>query len=363
MSDRKKFENVNPAIEILESIHIDPEELIEELRFSYQHEDRSLTNPNAFTGLNDTGEWVMCCCPLHPESRASFGISKEAPYHCNCFYCGYLGTIDQVIEQVFDLDEGEGIKVLLSNYIVEEKVKIYDIVAEIENKINSFNIPLLEESVLQTMKDSRYANELLYQSGMDYMRQRGFDERTLNTYEICVDTQTSTLVFPQRTRKGELRFVQKRKIGSSYHGAKFINEGSAIKKDIVFGLHFINKLRTTEDRIKRVRIVESPTDCMSNYQIGIPAVSINGRILFKNQIKELQLAGITEVDLMLDNDRAGAKGMEDAARALDKHGFIVNKVLYPSWGSFKDSNDLLKAGLLDKLEAFNLNLLGSLQHL
>lgn len=350
----------NPNIDILESLYIDPEELTDELRFSYQHLPKAFTNPRAFTGLNDTGDWVMSCCPIHTESRASFGISKEAPYHCNCFFCGYLGTIDQLIENALDLDEGEGIKVLLSTYIIEEKRRTFDMVDFIENRRNSYEIPHLDEATLITMQESKVNNELLYQVGMGYMKQRGFSDHTLATYGICVDTATETIVFPQRTRTGQLRFVQKRKIGSSYHGAKFVNEGSAIKKDIVFGLHFINALRTTPNRITRVRLVESPTDCMSNYQVGIPAVSINGRILFKTQIRELQLAGITEIDLMLDNDKAGAKGMEDAAIALDRAGFVVNRVQYPLFPSVKDSNDLLNLGLLERLYVTNVNLIGAL---
>ncbi|HEY2494121.1 MAG TPA: toprim domain-containing protein [Paenibacillus sp.] len=353
-----KKENLN--IEILESLFIDPEELTDELRFSYQHLSKATTNPRAFTGLNDTGEWVMSCCPIHSESRASFGISKVPPYHCNCFFCGYLGTIDTLIENVLDLDEGEGIKVLLSTYIIEEKRQTFDMVEYIENRRNSYEIPHLDESYLKTMKESRGKDEFLYQTAMGYMKHRGFDERTLATYEICVDTNTETIVFPQRTRTGQLRFVQKRKIGSSYHGAKFVNEGSAIKKDIVFGLHFINKLRTTPNRITRVRMVESPMDCMSNYQVGIPAASINGRILFRNQVRELQLSGITEIDMMLDNDTAGNKGMEEAAILLDRAGFVVNRVCYPSFPMLKDANELLHAGLLDKLETQNVNLVGEL---
>ncbi|PWW43800.1 MULTISPECIES: toprim domain-containing protein [Paenibacillus] len=351
----------DPNIEILESLYIDPEELTDELRFSYQHLSKVLSNPKAFTGLNDTGEWVMSCCPLHSETRASFGISKEPPYHCNCFFCGYLGTIDTLIENALDLNEGEGIKVLLSTYIIEEeKRRTFDMVDFIDNRRNKYVIPHLEERVLTSMKDSRTSNELLYQTGINYMRSRGFNDRTLETYEICVDTATATIVFPQRTRSGELRFVQKRKIGNSYHGTKFINEGSAIKKDIIFGLHFINTLRTTKHRIRRVRMVESPIDCMSNYQVDIPAISINGRILFRNQIRELQLAGIEEIDLMLDNDKAGEKGMQDAAILLDRAGFVVNRVRYPSFPALKDSNELLNACLLDRLDTYNVNLIGSM---
>ncbi|WP_286155057.1 toprim domain-containing protein [Bacillus sp. FJAT-27264] len=358
MKYKLKKENLN--LDILENLFIDPEELTDELRFTYQHLTKAMNNPHAFTKLNDTGDWVMSCCPIHAETRASFGISKEAPYHCNCFFCGYLGTIDNLIEKALDLNEGEGIKTLLSTYIFEEKRQTFDMVGFIDNRRNSYEISHLEESTLLTMKESRENNEKIYQRAMSYMSQRGFTEHTLDTYEISVDTATETIVFPQRTRTGQLRFIQKRKIGNSYHGAKFINEGSAIKKDIVFGLHFINKLRTTSNRITRVRMVESPTDCMSNYQVGIPAVSINGRILFRTQVRELQLAGITEVDMMLDNDRAGIKGMKDASEILDRAGIVVNQVRYPVFPIVKDSNELMNLGLLDRLESQNVNLIGSL---
>jgi DNA primase len=349
---------VNNSCKILESFHFDVNDLTDELRFTYQHLDKAFTNPTAFSGSNDTGNWVMSCCPIHVESRPSFGISKEAPYHCNCFYCGYLGTIDVLIEKSLDLDEGEGMKVLLSTYIFEEKHEQFDMVGYIENRRNDYMIPCLPESTLESIRQP-VSNEWIYSVGMTYMHQRGFTDHTLSTYGITVDTATETIVFPQRTRTGELRFIQKRKIGSKYHGAKFINEGSPIKKDIVFGLHFINALRTTKDRIKRVRVVESPTDCMANYQVGIPAVSINGVILFKNQVSELQMAGVTEVDLMLDNDQAGQKGTEDAAKMLDRAGFVVNRVLYPN-AFLKDSNELMYVGLLDSLPSINLNIIGAL---
>lgn len=345
------------AIEILETLFLDPSELTDELRFNYQHSDHYGINSYAFDKQNDTGDWIMSCCPNHPETRPSFGISKEAPYHCNCFYCGYLGTIDKVIELAFGLDDGEGIKMLLHTYVVEEKRNAIDVEAIIANGREKINIPCLDEQSLTDFLLARTGNEWKYDSMLAYMRQRGFSQQTLDTYGITVDMTNECIVFPQRTRTGELRFIQKRKIGNSYRGAKFINEGSPIKKDIVFGLHFIDRLKLTANRIKRVRVVESPTDAMSNYEGGHAAVSINGKLLFANQIEALQLAGVEIIDLLLDNDEAGRKGTERATKMLDKAGFIVNHAVYPS-PFYKDSNDLLKADLLDHLTFKNINLLG-----
>jgi DNA primase len=345
------------SIEILETLFLDVEELTDELRFSYQHSPNYSTNPHAFDHTNDTGDWIMSCCPNHGETRASFGISKDPPYHCNCFYCGYLGTVDKVIEIAMGLDDGEGLKVLLSTYMVEEKRASLDIEAIIANGREPIKIPCLDEQDLTRFKEARKGNEWRYDSALAYMKQRGFSDHTLETYGITVDMDNQCIVFPQRTRTGQLRFIQKRKIGNNYAGAKFINEGSPIKKDIVFGLHFIDRLKLTPNRIRRVRMVESPTDAMANYEAGYVAVALNGKLLFKNQLQELLLAGVEIVDLMLDNDTAGEEGAKRAIRMLDKAGVVVNRVIYPS-PLYKDSNDLLRAGLIHQCQMTNINLLG-----
>lgn len=356
MSDEKR------ALSMLENVSLDIWDLIDELRFEYQHSDNYGMNPSAFSHKNDTGDWVMSCCPNHPETRASFGISKEPPYHTNCFYCGYLGTLDKAVEIAFALDDGEGIKKLLSEYILEETRAPLDVIGIINDGRERTKIPCLDETDLTKFDSAITENKWTHDVAMAYMiNQRGMELHTLNTYGIKIDVKNECIVFPQRTRTGELRFLQKRKIGNSYQGAKFINEGSPIKKDILFGLNFINQLRTSEHRIRRVRMVESPLDAMSNYQAGIAAVATNGKLLFKNQIRELQLAGVEVVDLFFDNDEAGRDATKNATKSLMKAGFIVNHTLYPpqfSHDAKVDSNDLLKLGWLDKLETKSVSLLG-----
>lgn len=349
------------SLEILENIVIDVWDLIDNLRFEYQHTSNYFTNPTAFNGNNDTGDFVMCCCPNHPETRPSFGISKSAPYHANCFYCGYLGTVDKAIEIAFGLDEGEGLKKLLSDFIVEEKRTPLDIERIIDDGREHLEIPNLGDYALLKYKNIPTDKQWDHRVAMAYLlNQRAMSYHTLQTYGIEIDVENECIVFPQRTRTGKLRFVQKRKVGSNYKGVKFINEGSPIKKDILFGLHFIDQLKYTKDRIRRVRLVESPLDVMSNYQVGIPAVAANGKLLFKNQIRELQLAGVEVVDILFDNDQAGKEATKKATRALIKNNFIVNNTLYPQMlkNNEVDSNDLLKLGWLDKLEIAPVSLLG-----
>ena len=349
---------MSEAKSTLNSIVLEIQDLVEELRFDYQHTGNSSINPSAFSKTNDTGDWIMCCCPNHTENHASFGISKEPPYHTNCFYCGYIGTIDMAIEIAFGLDTGEGLAYLLSNYIFEETRTPLDIDGIIQDGRERHDIPCLGEEELIKFDETPKTN-WDYKVGMAYLlNNRGLSQQCIDSYELRIDIQNNCIVFPQRTRNSELRFLQKRKIGSSYQGAKFINEGSPIKKDILFGLHHIERLKTTENRIDRVRLVESPIDVMSNYDVGIPAVAQNGKILFWNQIRELQLAGVKVIDLLYDNDTAGKKATKESTEKLIKAGFIVNHVRYPyavKKDPEQDSNTLLKLGLLDKCVVNNVS--------
>lgn len=358
----KMSEDKQRAIGILENLWVDVGDFLDEMEFEYQHSPNYGINSNAFSKQNDTGEWIMSCCPNHSESKASFGISKEAPYHANCFYCGYLGTIDKVVEIAFDLEEGAGIQRLLSNFVTEEQRKPLDLENIIEDGRNPGEIPCLGEDALTRFEYTNSPDPYLYGQGMSYLiNSRGMTMHTIETYGIKVDIENKCIVFPQRTRKGELRFIQKRKIGDDFSGVKFINEGTPIKKDILFGLHFIENIKTSR-RIKRIRLVESPLDVMSNYQVGIPAAAQNGKILFQNQIRELQLAGIEIVDLLYDDDPAGKSATDRATKDLIKHGFVVNHVMYPSVfapNSGADSNLLLKLGWLDKLHTYPVSSLGS----
>lgn len=339
--------------EMLYNMNIDIEELVEELRFDYQHSPNYLANPTAFDNVNVTsGDWIMSCCPVHNESRPSFGISLDPPYNCNCFYCGSLGTIDEVIELAFGLDVGEGMRRLLVDYVLEETRNLLDIEGIINDGRGPNKIPSLPITEL-TKFDVLDYKSWDYQVAKAYMNNiRGLNDQALAFYGVRYDMENNCIVFPQFTRTGELRFLQKRKVGDNYYGPKFINEGSAIKKDILFGLNFIQQLRNSPNPIRRVRMVESPIDVISNYQVGIPAVATNGKLLFKHQIRELQLAGIDTVDTFFDNDEAGQEATETATKQLQRANIHVNHVIHPPHLNFtkQDSNSLMMHGWLHALE-------------
>lgn len=321
------------------------EELIVTLREEFVNTDLYPINTTAFLYQKHIGEWVMCCCPFHPETNPSFGISTVPPYHVNCFYCGYLGTVDRMIEKLFGLKRGQGICKLTAGYIIDESRKMFDVEEIIDGGRNG-EIPCLPESYINKFElvADRSSEEAV--KAYEYLSSRGLSEKTMRVYDIRVDGKY--ILFPQRDRRGRLRFVQRRIAEkTNKKDRRFYNELVTTKKDILFGLHLIDRLKFTPHRISRVAIVESPIDVMSCFEVGIPAIGLNGKILYPPQIREMQLAGIDTVDIFTDADDAGREAARKIASKLAKSGFRINMVVYPERGDGqKDPNDLLVAGKL-----------------
>ena len=74
-----------------------------------------------FETFKDSGHNIMTNCPFHSngqEKKPSFGISRMDG-KCNCFACGYHGTIDDMISRLFGyFDDGSyGRKWLTTHFI------------------------------------------------------------------------------------------------------------------------------------------------------------------------------------------------------------------------------------------------------
>jgi DNA primase len=331
----------------LESISIDIEDLIDELESLWLENPDSKYNNTAFSKVKDSGDNLQCCCPFHLESNPSFGILKEFPYVWSCFGCGETGNLGSLISHVMMLPTpAHGENYLLKQYGVMEKEK--------RPKMN------LEDILDGKKKDRRCSkddSELQKYLGFDipYMRGRGFSKNTLEKYEIGYDKNRQEIIIPIRASNGQIRFLKRRSIITK----TFLNEKNIDKRDIVYGLHYLSR---SGKEVPEIYLTESETDAMSLYQCKLPAGSIIGRILFKEQAMELLKAGVKRVHLFFDNDLAGLRCTQQAYNLLSKYPIRINQVIYPdgmlgldTWSEdeifFKDANSLLVAGKLNKIKS------------
>lgn len=330
----------------LSSIVIDVGEVLAELRLHWVERSDYGFNPLALTKIKTTGDHLMFCCPHHAQTGApSCGMMTEYPYGYQCFGCETSGNLAQLVTYVMGFrSELQGIQWLIREFIstsADERPPI-----NIDDILDG-----READKKRTLSDSEAAKYTTNRH--DYMYRRGFSESAIQRYELGYDEQADAITIPVRNSKGQLRFIKRRSV--SKRG--FLNETNIYKKDIVYGLCYIlNAPRP----ITEIYLNESETDTVSCYEGRLPAGALMGRLLFEEQVHELVKAGIKTVNLFFDNDIYGVAATLSAYRVISRLSPIrVNVVIYPEghWGitttdlnegmTFKDANDLLKAGRLD----------------
>jgi DNA primase len=332
--------------DLLSAFDVDIDEVLDDLRYEWELREESKYNPNALRKKPNThgGGNIMFCCPAHSESVPSCGIKLDYPYLWNCFGCGASGDLSSLVSTALGLkDELQGYHYILKNYLITATTerKPIDINALLDGNDLDRKRSRFEEDVQQYVLKRH-----------SYITRRGFSEQTIRKYEIGYDEVNEAVTFPIRTSKGLVRFIKKRSVNSK----KFLNESGIDKKDVLYGLYYILQ---APKPIVEIDLNESETDTCSCYESGRPACAILGRILFKEQVRELVKSGIRSVNLFFDNDKAGVECTIKAYQMLSNMTAIrVNVVIYPEghWGidgtdemRFKDANDLLKKGRMKSI--------------
>lgn len=333
--------------DLLATVSLDMDEVLDDLYVMWQDNREYSLTPTAFHSRKLSGEWIMSCCPFHSETNPSFGVLVNYPYTFSCFGCGAYGDIGKLVAHVLGhKSELAGLQYIRKNYTVASASdrKKFDMGALLEGGT--------EQNKKRTLPDSEASKYT--KKRHDYIVKRGFRDRTLVKYEVGYDEEAQAITFPVRTSKGLLRFINRR----SVHTKSFLNEKEIYKKDILYGLYYILQAPL---RIEEIYLNESIVDTMSCYESGIPACSVMGRILFKEQVHELLLAGIKQVNLFFDNDMAGVHCTLASYALLAKTPIKVNVVIYPKghYGidstdtedlPYKDANDLLIGKAMRQIE-------------
>lgn len=320
-------------------------DLLDDLSYEWSLRDESKYNPHAFSKSKSTGEHRMFCCPIHAETNPSCGIMVDYPYGWNCFGCGASGNLYSLVATALGLKgEFQAQHYIMKNYlnVSVQKRKPIDLESILDGNELDRKRSLFEEDV-KKFTSKRHT----------YIQRRGFSDHTLTRYEVGYDEENRAITFPVRTSKGLIRFIKKRFVDKK----GFLNESGIDKKDIVYGLYYIQQAPRP---ISEMYLNESETDTLACYEARLPAGAILGRLLFKEQVKELVKAGIKTINLFFDNDKAGVQATIDAYQKLSNMSAIrINVVIYPEghWGIdgteeklFKDANDLLLQGKMESIK-------------
>lgn len=183
------------------------------------------------------------------------------------------------------------------------------------------------EALARTMKE-------LSTKSIEYASARGITEETLRKYGVASDVRDG-LLFPYYDAYGNLGMTK-------HWGHKLKPDGKKdtwVSPDPVMSL-FGKDVCDPETGLQRLLICEGEMDCLSCWQVGIPAVSIPMGASNMNWITEdyQYLSHFDEIVLLFDNDEPGKKGAKEAAARLGTERCLI--VTLP----LKDANDMLRAG-------------------
>lgn len=199
------------------------------------------------------------------------------------------------------------------------------IMKEVDNLQLKLNLSIGEE------EKKFFKNEDLkqYMFRHPYLTNRGISEKTQKAFKIGYDVQNKAVVIPWTDKKGQIINIKFRSIDTKRF---FYAKGGQRIKDHLFGLHFIHKLGCTE-----AVIVESETDCLYLWSLGIPAIACGTASLSDVQFDLIKQSPLTSIIIGSDNDVAGRRFKEYLKYKLVGK-FRVFDISIPD--RYKDINDL-----------------------
>lgn len=292
----------------------DEQEVLEELRRQCILNGKNLFRVFKLSGKNN----IMTNCPFHKggqERRPSFGVSVDGL--CHCFTCGWAGTIDQMISEVFEYyDDGGafGRKWLSKNFLT---------VAVESRKPLELNLSRGEKR--QVITAPGFTEEELdrYRYYHPYMYERGLTDEIIEEFDIGFDSDSQCITFPVYYADKTPAFVARRSVK-----VKFFNYPKGVEKPVYCAERFVS------GKYSEAIICESIFNCLTCWKHGRPSMALMGTGT-EYQYDVLKKLPVRKYVLAMDPDEAGRR----AAAKLRKVLSSTKIISYLALPQGKDVND------------------------
>jgi DNA primase len=267
--------------------------------------------------FRESGHNIMTNCPFHSggqERKPSFGVDVNTGA-CNCFACGYKGTLNDVISRLFGYDDNGqfGNKWLTSNFITLSVEQREPIKLDFGRKIECKQIKYVS---YEELDEYRYIHP--------YMYERGLTDELIEKFDIGYDYKTQCITFPVNDLQGRCLFVARRSVNTKYFNYPADVEKPVWAADIIL-----------KENHKKVVITESFFNALTCWRYNMPAVSLIGTGS-SEQYEILKKLPVREYILGLDPDNAGYRASDKLRSILGKKFIVTQFDIPPN----KDINDL-----------------------
>ena len=312
--------NGNPIVE-------DELTVLEELR-----RQCALNGDNLFRVFKPSGkDDIMTNCPFHKngqERKPSFGISRTA-MKCHCFTCGWAGTLDQMISEVFGHygDGGDfGRRWLSKNFLTVAIESRKPLNLNLSRGARAVSVPPCPGFTEEELDKYRYYHP--------YMYERGLTNEIIETFDIGFDNDTQCITFPVYHIDSSPAFVARRSVKS-----KFFNYPEGVEKPVYGAERFVS------GEYAEAIICESFFNTLTCWKHNRPSMALIGTGT-EYQYEILRNLPVRKYVLAMDPDKAGRRAMEKLKRALQGSKVIT----YLDIPEGKDVNDCDE--FFDELEEY-----------
>ncbi|MDT8337032.1 MAG: DNA primase [Candidatus Izemoplasmatales bacterium] len=340
-----------------------------------------------FVSLQQAGKSMKGLCPFHNEKTPSFFVSKDRQLF-NCFGCGEKGNVIQFISKYKHLEYWEAVKFLADKYGIEADYK--EDIKRNDNSVRYFRINELAKQFFSL----QLLNLEIGNDALNYLKKRGFDEQTLNYFDIgfapksgnllweslakdfhdyellevglvaknqneYYDVFRNKIMFPINNDLGKTVGFSGRIFNKEVNVAKYVNSTQTdifTKSDVLYNL---DKAIPFINQSNRLVLMEGFFDVISAYTADIKeAVCSMGTALTLSQAKLIKKYTDTVV-VCYDGDDAGVRAAYKALILLGQVGLDVKVALLPDGldpddyiknNSKESFRNILKNNLLDQYD-------------
>jgi DNA primase len=233
-----------------------------------------------------TGKDFVCLCPFHSNrSTPSMTVSRESGvFMCFNPSCGAKGDIVTLVAKAKHLPRNEAYRLVEGH-----EVTLAEAVQRLDFDINKTDdLLVFPQETIDRMK-AAFPGSV----GESYMKGRGFDNATLDYFDIGYSQRQDCVTVPVHSYQG----IPMGFIGRKTKEKQFLNSSGLQGRRTLFNLHRAKRHGSS------LIVVEASFDAMKIHQAGYPNVGA----LFKGTVTDEQAALISrcfnEIIVFVDNDR------------------------------------------------------------
>ena len=317
-----------------------------------------------FVALRKAGVNYKGLCPFHDEKTPSFMVSPSKGY-CHCFSCGKGGNAVGFIMEHEQMTYPEALRWLAKKYNIE--IHDRELSAEERREANDReSMFIVNEWAMKYFQDNLNNHVEGRAIGMQYFRQRGFRDDTINKFmlgyalqekdalakaarakgfneQYLIDTGLcyrkdngqlqdryyGRVIFPVHNVTGRIVAFGGRILSNDKKLAKYVNSPESLiyhKSNELYGIYLAKQAISKNDRCY---LVEGYIDVTSMHQHGVEnVVASSGTSLTTGQIRLIRRF-TPNITVLYDGDPAGIHASIRGMDMLLSEGMNVKVLLLP----------------------------------